>query len=150
MSNNSRPLVATLFGVTSILLGAFGLLGILGLSEIIKDWRGYSELLGQVMATLTFVNQFVGIVCAALTIWSGLLLIMNSKQALNITKIVSILSIIQASAVLLVSFFSFGSIIFSGAALLGTSITIVMGILHPILILLLVVKNPRVKEAFSA
>lgn len=149
MSDNNKPWVATIFGVTSILIGAFGLLGLLGLQEMLKEWHNFSIMLGATMAGIMFVNQFLGIICAAMVVWSGLLLLMTNKSALNIAKITSILTIGQACSVLIVSAVTFGAIAFSGAAALGSIITAVTSILHPGLVLLLVVRNERVNASFA-
>ncbi len=133
MADQKRPTVATVFGILHIVFGAIGILGIF----TIGSQFSYSALMG--------ILRLLSIAVSGLLLAAGIFLIMNKKMAVDLSKYYAIasLAVTVIYAVYLVS--TLGMVGFFAAI-----VTILIGVIYPVLVYLLIVNNAEVKNFYSS
>jgi hypothetical protein len=127
-----RPTVATVFGILHIVFGAIGVLGIFGIGTAFQ----YSALNG--------LLRLISIAVSALLLVAGIFLVMNKKMAVDLSRYycMASLAITVVYAVYLIA--AFGMVGFIAAI-----VTILIGVIYPVLVWLLLVNNAEVKGFYA-
>lgn len=133
MADGQRPTVATVFGILNIVFGGLGVFGIFGALA----WFS----LGAPILGVLSLGSTAG---SALLLFSGILLITNKGNALQITNLSIIVSLALSAASIL-----FGVI--KGYQTIGTvTTTIIISLVYPALIYFLLLKNEAVKSFYAS
>jgi hypothetical protein len=132
MAGAQRPTVATVLGVINIIFGGFGLLGLLSLR--------ISFLAGPIYGIFAIVS----IAVSALLLATGIFLLMNKKNALQLSKYYVFISVIY------IIIYSVFLIVTAGlVGLIAAIVTIIIGLIIPALNWFLLVNNEPVKKFYA-
>lgn len=137
MADGKRPTVATVFGVLNIVLSGLGLVtGLLAVGLTIS-------LLSSM--PLQAVFSLIGLALSAMGVFSGILLITNKKNALSITNmyVLGSLVVIGANVVYLV-------ITLGIAGVMASIVTVLIGLIYPALLYFLLLKSEPVKSFYNS
>ncbi|MFO1472412.1 MAG: hypothetical protein U1F27_15415 [Turneriella sp.] len=137
MADGKRPTVATVFGVLNIVLSGLGLVfGILAVGVTLT-------LLSSM--PIQAVVSLIGLLLSALGVFSGILLITNKKNALSITNMYVIGSIVVALIGVVNTVITVGM-----AGVFAGIVGLLISLIYPALVYFLVLKSEPVKSFYNS
>ena len=130
---SDRPAMATVFGVLNIIFGVFGIIGLFNI-------RNAFTFLGVLYGFISILSAIISI----LLLVAGIFLIMNKGMALALNMYYA-----YASLVLTVIGAIYLSVKFGLIGVTGGIVAILIGIIYPLLILFVFLKNSDVQSFYS-
>lgn len=130
----SRPTVATVFAVLHMVFGGLGLLfGLIGMGASFS------------MSAINGILSILSLLISALLLVAGIFLITNKSNALDLSKYYAFgsLGLTIISAIYLIAAFGI-------AGFLAAIVSVLLGIIYPILILVLLVNSDAVKGYYNS
>lgn len=134
MSDETRPTVATVFGVLNVV---FGGLGVLGIMTALQTFSAGSTVLG--------LLQIGNVAGSAVLLFSGILLLTNKNNALSITNLAVLISV-ALTAALVIFLISTAGIV----GVIASIFVVILGGVYPLLVFLLVLRNANVKSFYGS
>ena len=130
---SARPTVATVFGVLNIIFGVFGVIGLFNIKNAFY-------FLGTLYGIISLLSGLVSI----LLLVTGIFLILDKGKALAINRYYAYasLAVTIIGAVFLIYMFGF-------TGMMGNIIAVIIGVIYPLLILFVLLRNGDVRSYYS-